>query len=116
MREGERYALTSTGHKEAGKDLADMRRTDTLLSKLAQPQTVSQVGLAVHWGLAALKLPRERNQCLRRDMARTYLPAIGRKLMLSARGCCVSPQHKSAQYQRRENVKDQCLEASNPFL
>ena len=57
VREGERYALTPTGHKEASKILADMRRTGTLLHKFVQPQTVSQVGLAVHWGLAALKLP-----------------------------------------------------------
>jgi len=56
-REGERYALTSTGREEASKPLADMRRTRARLSKLAQPQAVSQVGLAVHWGLAALKLP-----------------------------------------------------------
>ena len=57
VREGGRYALTPTGREEAGKPLADMRRTRALLGKLAQPQTVSQVGLAVHWGLAALKLP-----------------------------------------------------------
>jgi len=57
VREGERYALTPTGREEASKPLADMRRTRARLSKLAQPQAVSQVGLAVHWGLAALKLP-----------------------------------------------------------
>jgi DNA-binding PadR family transcriptional regulator len=56
-RQGERYALTPTGREEAGKSLTDMRRTRALLSKLAQPQTVSQVGLGVHLGLAALKLP-----------------------------------------------------------
>ena len=57
VREGERYALTSLGREEASKPLADMRKTRARLEKLAQPQTVSQVGLAVHWGLAALKLP-----------------------------------------------------------
>ena len=57
VREGERYALTPLGREEASKPLADMRRTRARLGKLAQPQTVSQVGLAVHWGLAALKLP-----------------------------------------------------------
>ena len=57
VREGERYALTPLGREEASKPLADMRKTRARLSKLAQPQTVSQVGLAVHWGLAALKLP-----------------------------------------------------------
>ena len=57
VHEGERYALTPQGREEAEKPLADMRRTRALLGKLAQPQTVSQVGLAVHWALAALKLP-----------------------------------------------------------
>jgi len=57
VREGERYALTSVGREEARKPLTDMRRTRALLGKLAQPQTVSKIGLAVHWGLAALKLP-----------------------------------------------------------
>ena len=57
VREGERYALTPLGREEAEKPLADMRRTRASLRKLAQPQTVSQVGLGVHLGLAALKLP-----------------------------------------------------------
>ena len=57
VREGERYALTPLGREEASKVLADMRRTGALLRKFAQPQTVSQVGLGVHLGLAALKLP-----------------------------------------------------------
>ena len=56
-REGERYALTLPGREEAGKPLADMHRTRALLDRLIQPQTVSKVGLAVHLGLAALKLP-----------------------------------------------------------
>jgi len=56
-RQGERYALTPLGLEQAGKPLADMRRTRAMLHRLAQPQTVSQVGLGVHLGLAALKLP-----------------------------------------------------------
>lgn len=56
-REGERYALTARGREEAEKPIADMRRTRERLQKLAQPQAVSAVGLAVHLGLAALKLP-----------------------------------------------------------
>jgi hypothetical protein len=32
---------------------------------------------------------RRRNRCLQRDVAGTYLPMTNRKLMLSARGCCV---------------------------
>lgn len=57
VREGERYALTPQGREEAEKPLADMRRTRAMLEKLAQPQAASQVGLAAHLGLAALKLP-----------------------------------------------------------
>jgi len=57
VREGERYTLTPLGREEASKPLADMHRTRALLGKLVEPQTVSKVGLAVHWGLAALKLP-----------------------------------------------------------
>jgi len=57
VHESERYALTPLGREEAGKPLADMHRTRALLDELVQPQTVSKVGLAVHLGLAALKLP-----------------------------------------------------------
>jgi Co/Zn/Cd efflux system component len=57
VREGERYALTPQGREEAEKPLADMRKTHATLEKLAQPQAASQVGLAAHLGLAALKLP-----------------------------------------------------------
>ena len=57
VQEGERYSLTHLGRSEAEKVLSDMRRTRRLLQKFLQPQTVSKVGLAVHWGLAALKLP-----------------------------------------------------------
>jgi len=57
VREGERYALTPQGREEARKPLADMRKTRAMLEKLARPQTASQVGLAAHLGLAALKLP-----------------------------------------------------------
>ncbi|MHA1360917.1 MAG: hypothetical protein ACTSRC_22580 [Candidatus Helarchaeota archaeon] len=57
VQEGERYSLTQLGRGEAEKVLSDMRRTRRLFQKFMQPQTVSQVGLAVHWGLAALKLP-----------------------------------------------------------
>jgi len=56
-REGDRYALTSVGREEARKPIADMRQTGTMLRRLARPETVSQVGLAVHLALAALKLP-----------------------------------------------------------
>ncbi|MBN1250444.1 MAG: cation transporter, partial [Anaerolineae bacterium] len=57
VHEDDRYALTPLGRQEAEKPIADMRRTRALLAKAAQPRTVSAVGLAVHLGLAALKLP-----------------------------------------------------------
>ncbi len=57
VREGERYALTAEGREEARKPLADMRRNRAKLQTLAQPETVSKVGLGVHLALAALKLP-----------------------------------------------------------
>lgn len=57
IQQSERYSLTPAGRKKAEKVLADIRRTRGLLQKLIQPATVSVAGLAVHWGLAALKLP-----------------------------------------------------------
>lgn len=57
VREGQRYALTAEGREEARKPLADMRRNRAKLQTLAQPETVSKVGLGVHLALAALKLP-----------------------------------------------------------
>jgi cation diffusion facilitator family transporter len=53
----ERYALTALGHEKAAERLAGLRRAGRLARKLVQPQTVSKVSLAVHLGLAALKLP-----------------------------------------------------------
>ncbi len=55
--QGERYALTPLGRREAAKPLADMERNRARLYALVQPQTVSKVSLAVHLGLAAIKLP-----------------------------------------------------------
>jgi len=56
-RQGERYALTPLGHEKAVERLAGLRKAGRLARKLVQPQTVSQVSLGVHLGLAALKLP-----------------------------------------------------------
>jgi cation diffusion facilitator family transporter len=56
-RQEERYALTPLGHEEASKRLASLRKLGGKVHKLLQPQTVAQVSLAVHLGLAALKLP-----------------------------------------------------------
>jgi cation diffusion facilitator family transporter len=56
-RQEERYALTALGHERAAERLAGLRKAGRLARKLAQPQTVSQVSLGVHLGLAALKLP-----------------------------------------------------------
>ena len=61
VREGERYALTSQGREKANTMLSEVKETGATLrqftSKVVQPQTVSQVSLGVHLGLAALKLP-----------------------------------------------------------
>jgi cation diffusion facilitator family transporter len=56
-RQGERYALTAVGHEKATQRLAGLSKAGTIARKLTQPQTVSQVSLVVHLGLAALKLP-----------------------------------------------------------
>jgi len=56
-RDGDRYALTELGRQEARKPIAEMRRTGKVLRRLTRPEAVSQVGLALHLGLAALKLP-----------------------------------------------------------
>jgi cation diffusion facilitator family transporter len=53
----ERYALTALGHEKAAERLAGLRKAGRLARQLVQPQTVSKVALAVHLGLAALKLP-----------------------------------------------------------
>jgi cation diffusion facilitator family transporter len=53
----EQYALTPLGHEKAAERLAGLRKAGMLARKLMQPQTVSQVSLGVHLGLAALKLP-----------------------------------------------------------
>jgi len=57
VRQGERYALTPLGCEEADERLAGLRSFAGKARKLLHPQTVSQVGLLVHLGLAALKLP-----------------------------------------------------------
>ena len=56
-RHEDRYALTALGHAKAAERLAGLRRAGMLTQKLMQPQTVSQVSLGVHLGLAAIKLP-----------------------------------------------------------
>ena len=55
--QGERYALTELGRKEANTVLSELRQTGALLRRFVQPQAVSQVSLGVHLALAALKLP-----------------------------------------------------------
>jgi Co/Zn/Cd efflux system component len=55
--QGEQYALTALGYEKADDRLAGLRKAGSLARKLVQPQTVSQVSLGVHLGLAALKLP-----------------------------------------------------------
>jgi hypothetical protein len=55
--EGERYALTPQGREEVNKRLAEFGQTGTVIRQLLRPQNASKVTLAVHWALAALKLP-----------------------------------------------------------
>lgn len=57
VREGDHYALTELGRGEAEKPLKDFRRARDTLATIAQPTTVSKVSLAIHLGLAAIKLP-----------------------------------------------------------
>lgn len=56
-RQEERYALTPQGHEKGAETLASLRKAGMLTRKLMQPQTVLQISLGVHLGLAALKLP-----------------------------------------------------------
>jgi cation diffusion facilitator family transporter len=56
-RQEERYALTPLGHEKAAEKLAGLRKVGMLARRLLQPQTVSQISLGVHLGLAAIKLP-----------------------------------------------------------
>ena len=53
----ERYALTPLGHEKAAERLAGLRKVGRVTRRLMQPQTVSQVSLGAHLGLAAIKLP-----------------------------------------------------------
>ncbi|MBN1538178.1 MAG: cation transporter [Anaerolineales bacterium] len=55
--QGEQYALTNFGHEKAEERLTGLRKVGKFLRKLERPQTVSQVSLGVHLGMAALKLP-----------------------------------------------------------
>ncbi|MBN2388624.1 MAG: cation transporter [Anaerolineales bacterium] len=52
-----RFTLTGMGHQKASEHLAGIRRAAGLARNLMHPQTVSKVGVAVHFSLAALKLP-----------------------------------------------------------
>jgi hypothetical protein len=56
-REGERYSLTALGHNEVNKRLSQLSETGVSIRTFLQPSTVSKVTVAVHWGLAAIKLP-----------------------------------------------------------
>jgi len=53
----ERYELTEVGGQQADEHLAGMRQAASLLRKLLQPQSAAKIGVAVHLGLAAVKLP-----------------------------------------------------------
>jgi protein-S-isoprenylcysteine O-methyltransferase Ste14 len=55
--EGGRYALTPQGCREVQERLSQLGGTGARIRAFLQPQTVSRITLAVHWGLAAVKLP-----------------------------------------------------------
>jgi Co/Zn/Cd efflux system component len=54
---GERYSLSEIGRQQASEHLAGVRKVASLARNLMRPETVSKVGVAVHFTLAALKLP-----------------------------------------------------------
>ncbi|MBN1451825.1 MAG: cation transporter [Anaerolineales bacterium] len=56
-RSGERYTLSEVGHQRASEHLAGVRKAASLARNLMRPETASKVGVAVHFTLAALKLP-----------------------------------------------------------
>jgi len=56
-RQEDHYRLTALGQERATERLEGLRKVQTLARRLLQPETVSKVSLAVHLGLAALKLP-----------------------------------------------------------
>lgn len=55
--ESGRFELTDRGRREAETMLAELRRSGTVLRRLAEPRVVSLVTLVVHFALAAIKLP-----------------------------------------------------------
>ena len=56
-KQNEQFALTELGHEKASERLAGLHKVGVFSRKLMQPQTVSQISLGVHLGLAALKFP-----------------------------------------------------------
>jgi Co/Zn/Cd efflux system component len=54
---GERYTLSEAGRQQASEHLAGVRKAASLARNLLQPETASKVGVAVHFTLAAFKLP-----------------------------------------------------------
>jgi hypothetical protein len=54
---GERYMLSEIGYQQASAHLGGVRKFASLVHNLLQPVSVSKVGVAVHFSLAALKLP-----------------------------------------------------------
>jgi hypothetical protein len=54
---GDKYALSETGRQQASDHLAGVRKAAGLARNLMRPETASKVGVAVHFTLAALKLP-----------------------------------------------------------
>lgn len=56
-REGKLYVLTLEGEERARLVLEEVRRARRVLGRIVEPENVSKVSTAVHFGLAMLKLP-----------------------------------------------------------
>jgi len=83
-RQEERYALTPLGHERAAERLGGLRKAGALARRLVQPETVSQISLAAHLALAALKLPAgllSGSVGLINDAADTLLDALASLLV-----------------------------------
>ncbi|KQC04229.1 MAG: hypothetical protein APR53_00165 [Methanoculleus sp. SDB] len=57
VREGDRYALTNPGREVVNGRLAQLGETGASIRAFLQPRTAARTAVAVHWGLAASKLP-----------------------------------------------------------
>ncbi|MCP4965235.1 MAG: cation transporter, partial [bacterium] len=84
VREDERYVLTPLGREEVGKRLSELGETGTRMRRFLQPESVAKVTVAVHFGLAALKVPAgliSGSVGLLNDAADTFLDGLSGSLV-----------------------------------